>query len=96
MKIRVKATCEVIGEVITNHSMTIYEACELAGVNAGHDENNDYDIDELEMDYTETEDVRYQCVSGYMDAPKGEYELGGEIDGIGPVQYIEEIGADNE
>lgn len=42
---------EVIGEVITNHSMTIKEACELAKIDAGHDEDNDYDIDELTMDY---------------------------------------------
>lgn len=53
MKIRVKETGEVIGEVITNHSMTIYEACDFAGVDAGHSEDNDYNIDELEMDYTE-------------------------------------------
>lgn len=42
---------EVIGKVITNHSMTIYEACELAGIDAGHDENNEYNIGDLVMDY---------------------------------------------
>ena len=41
----------VVGRVITNHSMTIYEACELAGIDAGHTEDNDYDIDTLYMDY---------------------------------------------
>ncbi len=44
---------EKLGRVITNHSMTIYEACELAGIDAGHAEENEYDIDDLEMDYNE-------------------------------------------
>ena len=35
--------------------------------------------------------VRYQCVSGYMDAEEGMYTIGEEIENIGPVQYIEEI-----
>lgn len=41
----------VIGRVNTNHSMTIYEACDFAGVDAGHTEDNEYDIDTLTMDY---------------------------------------------
>jgi hypothetical protein len=40
-----------VGEVVTNRSMTIYEACDLAGVDAGHTEDNEYDIDTLIMDY---------------------------------------------
>jgi len=51
MKIRIKETNEIVGEVITNHSMTIYEACDFASVDAGHTEDNEYDIDELYMDY---------------------------------------------
>jgi hypothetical protein len=55
MKIIVKATGEVIGEVITNHSMTIWEACELAGIDTDTDEDgnyNEYDPEaDLEMDY---------------------------------------------
>lgn len=35
--------------------------------------------------------VRYQCVSGYMDDEVGEYEIGEMIEGIGPVQYIEDL-----
>jgi len=50
MKIRTTAG-DVVGEVITNHSMTIYEACELAGIDAGHNAENEYDIDDLVMDY---------------------------------------------
>ncbi len=38
----------------------------------------------------EKELVRYVCVSGYIDAPKGAYRLDEEIEGIGPVQYVEE------
>lgn len=41
----------VIGSVVTNHSMTIYEACDLAGIDAGHTEDYEYDIDKLTMDY---------------------------------------------
>jgi hypothetical protein len=59
MKIRVRNivddeetyTGEVVGEVLTSSNMTIYQACELAGVNAGHDEDCKYDIDNLVMDY---------------------------------------------
>jgi hypothetical protein len=50
MKIRT-ADGEVIGTVTTNHSMTIYEACDFAGISAGHTEDNEYDIDTLVMDY---------------------------------------------
>lgn len=47
MKIRVKETGEVIGEVITNQSLDIYTACDLAGI-----DTEDYDVEaELEMDY---------------------------------------------
>ena len=35
--------------------------------------------------------VRYQCVSGYIDAEKVEYEIGEEIEEIGAIQYIEEV-----
>jgi hypothetical protein len=42
---------DIIGRVITNHSMTIYEACDFAGIDAGHTEDNEYDIDTLTMDY---------------------------------------------
>jgi len=53
MKITVKNTGEVLAEVVTNRSMTIYEACELAGICVTPDENSDcdYDADELEMVY---------------------------------------------
>ena len=54
MKIRVKETGEIIGEVITNHSMTIWEACELAGIDTSTDDDgnyNEYDPEELEMIY---------------------------------------------
>jgi hypothetical protein len=33
--------------------------------------------------------VRYQCVSGYVDGEKGEYEVGQKVEGIGEVQSIE-------
>jgi hypothetical protein len=47
MKIRVKETKEVIGEVITNQSLDIFQACELAGINI-----DDCDVEaELYMDY---------------------------------------------
>lgn len=47
MKIRVKETGEVVGEVITNHSMDIYTACDLAGIDV-----EDYDVEaDLEMIY---------------------------------------------
>ncbi len=52
MKIVVKETREVVGEVITNHSMTIYEACALAGVDVEPDENGECEYDaerDLEM-----------------------------------------------
>jgi hypothetical protein len=49
MKIRIKETQEVIGEVVTNHSMTIWEACELAGINVTGEEP-EYDAEaDLEM-----------------------------------------------
>lgn len=55
MKIRVRETGEVIGEVITNHSMTIWEACDLAGIDTSTDDDgnyNEYDPEaDLEMDY---------------------------------------------
>lgn len=38
-----------------------------------------------------TEIVRYQCVSGYVDDAAGMYLVGEEIDGIGAVQYIEDV-----
>ena len=41
----------IIGKVNTNRSMTIYEACDFAGIDAGHTEDNEYDIDNLHMDY---------------------------------------------
>lgn len=37
--------------------------------------------------------VRYQCVSGYTDAEEGEYKIGEMVEGIGPVQYIEDLDA---
>jgi hypothetical protein len=42
---------ETVGEVITNHSMDIYTACDFAGIDAGHTDDYEYDIDELVMDY---------------------------------------------
>jgi hypothetical protein len=61
MKIRVRNivdneetyTGEVVGEVLTSSNMTIYQACDLAGVNTGHDDDCDYDIDDLVMSYEE-------------------------------------------
>jgi hypothetical protein len=50
MKLRVKETGEVIGEVITNHNMTIYEACELAGI-----DTDEYDPEDLSMDYDDND-----------------------------------------
>ena len=37
--------------------------------------------------------VRYQCVWGYFDAPRGRWSIGQEDKDltIGPIQYIEEI-----
>lgn len=47
MKIQVKETGEVIGDVITNQSMDIWTACDLAGI-----DTEDYDVEaELEMVY---------------------------------------------
>jgi hypothetical protein len=51
MKIVDRNTKEVLATILTNQNMTIYQAVELAGLDAGHDEENEYDIDELEMDY---------------------------------------------
>jgi hypothetical protein len=45
MKIVETKTGKVIGEVITNHSMTIYEACEFAGINVLPDENGECEYD---------------------------------------------------
>lgn len=50
MKIKTRDTQEVVGMVLTNHSMTIYDACDLAGVDAGHTDDYEYDIDNLYMD----------------------------------------------
>ena len=51
MKIVVKETQEVIGEVITNHSMTIWEACDFAGIDViGEEPEYDAEAD-LEMVY---------------------------------------------
>lgn len=52
MKIKTRGG-EVLGVVMTNHAMTIYEACELAGIDAGHTEDEEYDIDTLVMEYGE-------------------------------------------
>ena len=51
MIIKTRSTGETLGSVLTNHAMTIYEACELAGIDAGHTEDFEYDIDDLFMDY---------------------------------------------
>lgn len=56
MKIIEKETGNVLREVITNHSMTIYEACDLAGLSEmiTPDENGEcyYDAGtDLEMVY---------------------------------------------
>jgi len=56
MKIVVKATGEVVGTVITNHSMDIYEACRLAGLEDAltPDENGECEYDaerDLKMVY---------------------------------------------
>lgn len=51
MKIIDRNTKEVLATILTNQSMTIYQAVELSGLDAGHDEENEYDIDDLEMDY---------------------------------------------
>ena len=39
---------------------------------------------------------RYECVSGYVVAEEGTYEIGEEIEGIGPVQSIEDIEEEEE
>ena len=53
MKIRVIETGEIIGTVITNHSMDIAEACRLTGIDIAGDADNDpnYNPEELEMVY---------------------------------------------
>jgi len=54
MKIVVKDTREVVGEVVTNHSMDIYEACRLAGVDVEPDADGECQWDaerDLEMVY---------------------------------------------
>ena len=42
MQIIVKSTGEVIGEVVTDHSMTIWEACKFAGIDTTVDEQGNY------------------------------------------------------
>lgn len=37
---------EILGEVITNHSMDIYTACELCGI-----DTDEYDPETLKMEY---------------------------------------------
>jgi hypothetical protein len=54
MKIILKETGEVLAEVVTNRSMTIYEACELAGIDIEPDENGECEYDaerDLVMEY---------------------------------------------
>lgn len=34
---------------------------------------------------------RYECVSGYVIADDGIYDIGDEVEGVGAVQYIIEI-----
>lgn len=56
MKIISKSTNEVIGEIVTNRSMTIEEACDLVGIKlmrTMEDFQNDdgYDVNDLEMVY---------------------------------------------
>ena len=51
MEIRIKETQEVIAKITTNRSMTIWDACELAGINVtGEDPEYDAEAD-LEMVY---------------------------------------------
>lgn len=57
MKWNIKMNGEVIGTVLTNHSMTDEEICEAAGVDlaiteedfSGMPENGKYDLDDLEI-----------------------------------------------
>lgn len=57
MKWNVKFDGEIIGSVLTNHSMTDEEICEMAGVDLaitqedfeGMPENGKYDLEELEI-----------------------------------------------
>ena len=56
MKIIVKNTGEILGEVITNHSLDIYTACDLAGladdITPDADGECEYDAErDLEMEY---------------------------------------------
>ena len=58
MKIIQKSTGNVLANIITNRSMTIEEACELMDIKimrTEEDYNNEdgYDIEDLEMDYHE-------------------------------------------
>ena len=54
MKIVNTTTNEVLAEIVTNHSMTIEEACELMGIKImtteeDYQTGDGYDIAELEM-----------------------------------------------
>ena len=54
MKIINKESNEVLAEIVTNHSMTIEEACELMDIKImtteeDYENGDGYDIDQLEM-----------------------------------------------
>lgn len=52
MKIRTKEDHQVVGEVVTNHSMDIYAACDLAGV-----DTEEHYPEGLYMDYGDKEQI---------------------------------------
>ena len=44
---------EVVGQVLTSHTLNIYEACEQAGIDP-----DDYGFDELVMDYDDEDEYK--------------------------------------
>lgn len=56
MKIILKETGETLATIITNHSMTTDEACELAGIelmktSEDYQNGDGYDINDIELEY---------------------------------------------